>query len=43
MHVKNRNDVLPMFEYFSDIVPEPIYCLDLEQRVLGFSRNAVKS
>ena len=42
MHIKEHNEVLPMFEYFAEVVPEPIYWLDLEQRIIGFSSIAIK-
>ena len=32
---------VPNFQYFADVVPEPIYWGDLEQKIMGFSAKAI--
>ena len=32
---------VPNFQYFADVVPEPIYWGDLEQKIMGFSTKAI--
>ncbi len=43
MHMKEHNEVLPMFEYFADIVPEPIYWLDLDHQIIGANFSAFQA
>ena len=37
------NNIKPSFEEFADILPEPIYWLDLNQVILGFNASAIKA
>ena len=40
--MSNHEMKVPNFQYFADVVPEPIYWLDLNQKIIGFSKIAIK-
>lgn len=37
------NNAVPVFSDFADLVPQPIYWADLDQRILGFSLSALEA
>ena len=43
MYFENHNGIVPSFSAFADTIPEPIYWLDLNHRMLGVNEFAIKA
>ncbi|WP_119328508.1 PAS domain-containing protein [Cysteiniphilum halobium] len=41
--MSTNTDATPEFESFAELIPEPVYWLDLKQRIIGFSSSATKA
>ena len=40
MYFENHNGIVPSFSAFADTIPEPIYWLDLNHRMVGVNELA---